>query len=68
MDANIKLKLKPFTAPSYVIVDEPERKRQDGFKEARKYHVSELDEDALSDLCDQFRADIFKKARANPTH
>ena len=61
------IELVPFRVPSYVIQKTPARPRQDGFKEAPKYHLSELDEDTLIALCDQFKADVLAKAKAGPT-
>ena len=58
------VKLKPFRAPNYVIVDTPPRPRSEGFQEAPKYHVSELSEETLNALCDQFREDVMAKAAA----
>ena len=56
------IKLRPFTVPNYVIQEMPARPRQDGMIEAPKYRLSELDAFTLGALCDQFRADVFKKA------
>lgn len=55
----IKIKLKPFKIPSEVCEDIDASK----FKgEPRIYALSDLDPVCLSELCDQFRRDIFKKA------
>lgn len=61
---NINLKLRPFTTPSFVIAETPPKERQEGFNPdgAPKFHLKELDAQALSDLCDAFRAEVFQKA------
>jgi len=58
--------LKPFRVPNYVIQEVPPGRRQDGFKEAPKYHLSELSDDVLAALCDQFRLDVMAKAKSLP--
>lgn len=60
--SNIKVELRPFSVPNFVIQVMAPGKRQDGFKEAPSYALSELDADTLSEMCDEFRAEIFKKA------
>ena len=64
MDATMKIKLKPFSIPNYVIVETTPSPRQEGLKEALKYHLSELDDETLTKLCDGFRDGVFKKARS----
>jgi len=59
---NMTVKLKPFQTPNYVIQEVPARPRQEGMIEAPKYALAELDAETLAGLCDQFRADVFKKA------
>jgi len=63
MEVSIKTKLIPFHVPNYVLVEEKSRPREDGFKEVRKFHLSELDDYTLASLCNQFREDVFRKAR-----
>ena len=62
MEISQKIKLQPFRVPNFVLVKQEPGKREDGFKEGPKYALSELDEFALSMLCDKFREDVFKKA------
>jgi hypothetical protein len=63
MSVEMKVKVKPFDVPNFVIqeVTTPGLK-QDGFREAPKYSVKELDSELLSALCDRFREDVFSKA------
>ena len=60
---NTKIKLVPFRVPSYVIIERPVRPRQDGYLEVPRFHISELDDDTLTQLCDEFKSNVFKKAR-----
>lgn len=63
---DIKIKLKPFRVPNFVLVDADRvGQRQDGFNpdnNGMKFELSQLDEDTLDELCEQFRADVFQKA------
>lgn len=58
----ITIPLVPFSTPNYVTMQMPDRPRQEGFVEAPKYALSELEPEVLSGLCDEFRAAVFKKA------
>jgi hypothetical protein len=58
----IKQKLRPFMTPNFVSVEMPPRPRQEGLVEAPKFALAELDAETLSELCDEFRADVFRKA------
>ena len=58
----MEIELRPFSTPNFVIQVVPARPRQDGWMEAPKYALSEVDVDTLSDLCDTFRKEIFAKA------
>jgi len=60
----INVELIPMKVPNYVIQKMPPRPRQEGINinGAPKYHLSDLDENVLSQLCDEFRADVFAKA------
>lgn len=58
------IELQPFSTPNFVSI-KPFHvgQKQDGFAESPKYPLSDLDPETLSDLCDQFRKDIFSKAQ-----
>ena len=62
MDVTVILNLKPIRTPNYVLSETESSPRQEGLKEAPKFHISELPADAISQLCDKFRADMFEKA------
>jgi hypothetical protein len=44
--------LRPFTVPNFVIQVTPARAREEGFGEAPKYALAELDAWTLAELCD----------------
>lgn len=58
----VKIDLLPFTTPNYVLQRMPPRPRQDGLTFAPKYPLCDVPADDLAALCDQFRAEIFRKA------
>lgn len=58
----MKVKLQPFSTPNFVIAEQRPGVKQDGIVEAPKWHINEVDINTLSELCDQFRKDIFEKA------
>jgi len=62
MKVKIELDLKAFKTPNFVLVCTSPTERQEGIKEEMKFNLTELDSLTLSELCDQFREDIFKKA------
>jgi len=58
--AEIRLSLKPFTVPNYVSVQQPpsnEDRHTDAF-----HPLAALDANVLAEMCDEFRADVFRKA------
>ena len=60
--SDMKIDVQPWQTPNYVIGKMPSRPRQDGFIEGPKWALSEVDADVLAKLCDQFRAEVFRKA------
>jgi len=58
----IKIALKPFSTPNFVLLNFPAGERQHGFKESPTVPLSEVDADSLAKLCDDFREEIFRKA------
>lgn len=54
-----EIKLLPFKVPTHAYQVMPPGRRQDGWKEAPKYHVSELSKETLTGLCDEFRDKVF---------
>ncbi len=63
----MKIELRGFTVPNFVIQVVPPRPRQEGFTEAPKYALAEIPAEDLASLCDDFRAAVFAKAgKADP--
>lgn len=58
----IKVELVPMGTPNFIMQKMSAGQKQDGFKESPKFALSELDEETLAGLCDEFRAEIFQKA------
>lgn len=59
---NISLKLRPFIVPNFVSVEALPKQRQDGVSFPCTFPLCAVGEDELSRMCDEFRAEIFKKA------
>jgi hypothetical protein len=63
----MNIKLLPWTVPNFASIEMPARNRGDGFQEAPKFHVSDIDAETLSEQCDKFRAEVFRKAGKTDT-
>jgi hypothetical protein len=57
-----EIELQPFTVPNFVLAKAEPAPRQNGIMEVQKFHLSELSEETLNALCDEFREQVFKKA------
>ena len=65
----MNIELIPIRIPDYIIQKTPPKPRSEGLTESPKYHLSEVDEQTLSQLCDDFRAGVFAKAgKVDPSH
>ena len=64
MKATIEIELIPFDVPDYAQQYAAPESRQDGvtFTREKKWALKDLDVETLSDLCDEFRFEVFKKA------
>lgn len=62
MKATLEVTLKPFTVPNFVLVEEAPVSRGEGFSPSEGIPLSALDSLTLDRLCNQFRAEVFKKA------
>ena len=60
----MKVEFNEWMAPNYITAKMPPNKRQEGFNPdaVPKWHVSEVDAADLSEQCDKFRAEVFRKA------
>lgn len=59
----IKLEINPFDVPKSVSLKLPVGKRQDGFAKPTSIHLSELDDETLHQLCDDFIINVYKIAK-----
>lgn len=57
-----EIEIHPFSVPNFVRPVQKPGSRQDGYSEAPAIPLSELSLQTLEGLCDQFRADVMKKA------
>ena len=68
---NMNIKLQPWQTPNFVIGVMPPRPRQEGFNPdaVPKWQLKEVDAETLAKMCDDFRAEIFRKAeKPDPTN
>lgn len=64
----VEIDLIPFEVPDHVQVKMPPGKREDGFQEGTKFHLSHLDSCTLDRLCNDFRTTVFQRAnKQQPT-
>lgn len=61
--ADIKLKLKPFGTPNFVLLDAHPGRREDGIKETSSIPLSEVPEEVLVEMCDDFKQEVLRKHR-----
>lgn len=64
--AQINQKLKPFTTPNFVIAEIPPQPRGSGIKEGPKYHLRDVPEETLIEMCEDFKAEILRKHKSKP--
>jgi hypothetical protein len=62
-NTKIRVEVQDFHVPDHVRPVSEVGRRQDGFNIPPLIQLGALDDDALSSLCDQFRVDVFAKAR-----
>ena len=58
----MKVKLKPFQVPNFILCEPTPSSRQEGMKEGLKFALSEVDVETLEMLCEKFREDVFARA------
>jgi hypothetical protein len=61
-EKRMKVELNPWIVPNFVTAKMPPRPRQEGFGEGPKWSLAEVDTATLAAQCDQFRAEVFRKA------
>ena len=62
MKATLQVELQPFQTPNFVRAVGKPGLKQDGMQELPCYPLSDLDSLTLDKLCDDFRAEVFRKA------
>jgi len=60
----IKIKVRPFTVPNFILIDMPPKPRQDGIHDLQenKLSLSDLDASTLHEMCEEFANAVFAKA------
>jgi hypothetical protein len=59
----MKVDVQPWLTPNFVTGKMPIGKRQDGISfDGPKWSLAEVDADTLAAMCDDFRAEVFRKA------
>lgn len=58
----VALEVKPWIVPNFVLIETPPGLRQDGWKPMPGMALKDVDPDVLSQMCDQFRTEVFEKA------
>ena len=62
MKATMEVELQPFQTPDFVLAVSKPALKQQGMQELPRYPLSDLDPMTLGRLCDDFRAEVFRKA------
>ncbi len=58
----MEIKLKSFVVPTLVYMETPPRPRGEGFREGVSFKLSDVPEEDLAKLCDDFRRNVFLEA------
>jgi hypothetical protein len=61
--SNHSVKLQPFKTPNFVHAVAILGKRNEDMKESICFALHELSDETLSQLCSDFKAEVFRKAR-----
>lgn len=60
----MKVKLVAWSVPNYVTAEKLPGRKHDSFgNTGSQWDLTEVDEETLSDMCDQFRKDVFTRAK-----
>ena len=58
----MQITFRPFITPSYALEDLAPRPGEAGFTAIMARSIRDIDAETLSQMCDNFRADVFRKA------
>lgn len=59
----LRVKLQPFRPPNFVIQEMGVVAKSYAIVEAPKYHLGEIPDETLIEMCEEFKATVLKKAR-----
>jgi len=59
--SEMKVKLKPFNVPNFVIQQTGPGKRQEGFQSSPSYSMNEVPEEVLIAMCKEFTDSVLMK-------
>lgn len=66
MSDKIMFKLRTPTVPNFIIIESGRfSTRQEGYKESQKISVEELSDEQLNAIADNWRKELFQRARRN---
>ncbi len=60
----IELKLKTPMTPNFIYIEMPPGQRQDGFKEGPSISISDLSNEQLEEIGNEWTRELIEKARA----
>ena len=64
----MKITFRPFISPHYALEGLSPHPGEAGFTTISARSIRDIDAETLSQMCDDFRADVFRKAgKADPT-
>lgn len=65
MKTTINLEIHEFNVPNFVTVKCEEGRKEEGFRPSEGIPLSDLSEETLQKLCNNFVESVFKKAKKN---
>lgn len=62
MTSSVTIKLLPFGAPDFAVIDHPSAHQERAFGRVPSIPLSELSDETLHAMCDDFRREVFRNA------
>jgi hypothetical protein len=59
---DMRVKIKPFGVPNFVLLQIRDGDRNDGFTSSPSISIADVPVETLEELCAEFRREVFKKA------